>query len=181
MIALQKIVSGGQTGVDQAALETAIECGLQCDGWSPPDGRDEDGNAVAEVFGLQPTPHDTSPLRPDVARSQRTEWNICCSDATLIFCPAKTAERDAGTAWTRAAADLFRRPWKLIEDPQHPAATSEIIGWLEQQIPPARWLNVAGPSRKTLERLVGPDACREFLAATRAVLRTLCSNRALPQ
>lgn len=182
MIALQRIVSGGQTGVDQAVLQTAMECGLPCGGWCPPDGRDEDGNAVAEALGLRPTPHDASRLQPGVARSQRTEWNVCCSDATLIFCPAGAA-RDPGTVFTKAAAELLQRPWKLIGDPQHPAATSEIIAWLDQQIPPVRWLNVAGPNRSTLERLFGPDGCRDFLTGTRAVLQFICrrSGGALAQ
>ena len=154
MIVLQKIVSGGQTGVDRAALETAIECGLPCGGWCPPDGCDEDGNVVAAAFGLRPTPHDASRLRPELARSQRTEWNVCCSDAILIFCPAE-ADSDPGSAWTKEAAELFGRPWKLVSCPQHPAAASAVTAWLERQVPPVKWLNVAGPSRSTLAASLG--------------------------
>ncbi|MBV9758496.1 MAG: hypothetical protein JO047_15720, partial [Alphaproteobacteria bacterium] len=109
---------------------------------------------------------------PDLARSQRTEWNVCCSDASLIFCPAEAAS-DPGTAWTRAAAELLARPCKVIDDPARPGAAAEVVAWLDQCAPPVRWLNVAGPSRRTLETQIGAERCRAFLAAVGAVLRSV--------
>jgi hypothetical protein len=39
----EKIVSGGQTGVDRAALDVALELELPCGGWCPKGRRAEDG------------------------------------------------------------------------------------------------------------------------------------------
>jgi len=38
-----KIISGGQTGVDRAALDVALELGIPCRGWCPKDRQAEDG------------------------------------------------------------------------------------------------------------------------------------------
>jgi Circularly permutated YpsA SLOG family len=172
MAGLTRIVSGGQRGVDQTALRAAIDCGLECGGWCPLDRQDEEGPIPAE-YPLQPTPYETSLLAPEVTRSQRTEWNVFCSDATLIFHVAKQSEDDPGTLWTARFAARFQRPC-LFCDPRTPAAASEIIRWLEriatEQRRPARWLNVAGPSKRQLSAELGDSECDRFLAATRAVI-----------
>jgi hypothetical protein len=172
MAGLTRIVSGGQRGVDQTALRAAIDCGLECGGWCPPDRRDEEGPIPAE-FPLQPTAYDTSLLAPEVGRSQRTEWNVFCSDATVIFHVPKQGEDDPGTLWTAKFAAHFERPC-LFCDPRRPGAAPEIIRWLadieREQGRPVRWLNIAGPSKRRLSAEVGDSECDSFLAATRAVI-----------
>jgi len=71
-----KIVSGGQTGADRAALDWAIRNGVPCGGWCPKGRRAEDGAIEAKY-----------PLKESSSRSylQRTEWNVGDSDGTVVF------------------------------------------------------------------------------------------------
>src|SRR3989442_8006923 len=71
-----EIVSGGQTGVDRAALDTALALGLTCGGWCPRGRRAEDGPLPAR-YPLRETPSASYP--------ERTEWNVRDSDGTLVL------------------------------------------------------------------------------------------------
>ena len=72
----ERIVSGGQTGADRAALDWAIERGIPHGGWCPRGRRAEDGR-IDRRYALRETPaHDYQ---------QRTRWNVRDSDGTLIF------------------------------------------------------------------------------------------------
>jgi hypothetical protein len=142
MATLGKIISGGQTGVDQAALRAAQKAGLPCGGWCPP-GRACESGTIPREFPLKETPTDRSPSAPEVPRSLRTEWNVRDSDATLIFQPGSLDKPDAGTAWTAQCAADLKRPL-LICDPWDPAAPGKVLEWLNGFSP--RTLNVAGPS-----------------------------------
>ena len=139
---LSKVISGGQTGVDQAALRAAQACGLECGGWCPP-GRECESGVIPSRFPLQETPRDRSPDASDIPRSQRTEWNVRDSDATLLLRPRSTAAEDLGTAWTEQCAARFGSPL-LVLDPGDPNAAADIQRWLSAV--EARTLNVAGPS-----------------------------------
>ena len=76
MALLRRVVSGGQTGVDRAALDVAIALGFAHGGWCPAGRLAEDGPIDARY-----------PLRetPSADPSQRTEWNVRDSDATLVL------------------------------------------------------------------------------------------------
>ena len=137
---LTKIISGGQTGVDQAALRAAVDCGLKTGGWCPPGCRSEEG-PVPVLFGLQETPHDVSPGLEDIPRSQRTHWNVRDSDVTVVFNPDHCD--DNGTAATLRVADDLGKPLFMITRTRE-KNTSEFISWLQSQ--EAEILNVAGPS-----------------------------------
>src|SRR5436190_21358059 len=71
-----KIISGGQTGADRAALNFAIAHGIPHGGWCPKNRRAEDGPIPAK-YSLNET--------PSTHYAQRTEWNVRHSNATLIF------------------------------------------------------------------------------------------------
>lgn len=84
---LSHVVSGGQTGVDRAALRAARATGLRTGGWCPPGRAAEDG-VVPKDFPLRETSTDRSESAPLVPRSMRTELNVRDSDATLVFLSA---------------------------------------------------------------------------------------------
>jgi hypothetical protein len=144
MVRIRKVISGGQTGVDQAALRAAQDCGLETGGWCPP-GRLCETGMIPDRFPLQETPEDRSPLAPDIPRSQRTEWNIRDSDASLILRPASLAV-DPGTDWAEQYAARLGRP-VLIVDPWDPDAADRIRAWLDSL--EIRTLSVGGPSEST--------------------------------
>ena len=73
---VRKIVSGGQTGVDRAALDFAIRHGIAHGGYCPKGRRSESGR-IAEKYQL------TECASPDYA--MRTALNILHSDGTLIL------------------------------------------------------------------------------------------------
>src|SRR5438876_1977372 len=89
---VSKIISGGQTGVDRAALDVALELGIPCGGWCPQGRRAEDG-VIPARYPLRETPWWGYP--------QRTEWNVRDSDGTLILAEG---EPDRGTVLTRELA-----------------------------------------------------------------------------
>ncbi|MGZ5849817.1 MAG: YpsA SLOG family protein [Methyloceanibacter sp.] len=76
-----KILSGGQTGVDRAALDAAIEKGIACGGWCPKGGWAEDMPQPLGLIALYPMLQET-PLADPV---QRTEWNVRDSDLLLVL------------------------------------------------------------------------------------------------
>lgn len=73
---LIKIVSGGQTGADRAALDWALAHGVPCGGWCPKGRKAEDG-PIDLKYPLKETPSSSY--------IQRTEWNVRDSDATVVF------------------------------------------------------------------------------------------------
>src|SRR5262245_42612842 len=139
------VVSGGQTGVDQAALRAALDSGLMVGGWCPP-GRQSESGTIPTEFGLRETPSDRSPDAPDVPRSQRTEWNVRDSDATLIIRPHTSAVPDRGTEWAMRCTERYARPL-LVCDPDDPAAIDAIVRWLATL--PISTLSVGGPSERS--------------------------------
>ncbi len=125
-----KIVSGGQTGVDRAALDVALERGLSCGGWCPQGRRAEDGR-IDPRYPLQETPWDGYP--------QRTEWNVRDSDGTLIL---TYGEADRGTVLTVELVQRKKKPY-LIVDIAGEVDVKVIRAWAEAN--GVRVLNVAGP------------------------------------
>jgi hypothetical protein len=130
---IKKIVSGGQTGVDRAALDVALELGLACGGWVPLGRRAEDGRIPARY-----------PLRETAtaAYPQRTRLNVRDADATLILTRGDPA---GGTAFTIACARKLDRPCMLVdlERPDLEQVAAVVREWLGDER--VRVLNVAGP------------------------------------
>ena len=130
MVALEKIVSGGQTGVDRAALDAALAAGLACGGWCPRGRWAEDG-PIASRYPLVETPQATP--------AQRTAWNVRDADATLVV--ARGAPR-GGTALAIERARAEGRP-VLVLDLATECDFAAIESWLDRCA--TRVLNVAGP------------------------------------
>jgi Circularly permutated YpsA SLOG family len=127
---LSKIVSGGQTGVDRAALDVALARGLACGGWCPRGRRAEDG-PIALRYPLQETAAPAYPVR--------TRWNVRDSDGTLIL---TRGQPDRGTALTVEIARRLGRPFLLV-DLQESKDVAGIRQWLKDKA--IHVLNVAGP------------------------------------
>src|SRR5438132_11535718 len=109
---VQKIISGGQTGADQAALDVAMALGIECGGWCPP-GRMCENGQIPSGYPLKETPTERSSNAPEVPRSQRTEWNVRDAEATLIL--KSTDQRtDMGTEWTIQCAINYAKPYLII-------------------------------------------------------------------
>ncbi len=127
---IEKILSGGQTGVDRAALDVAIELGIPCGGWCPKGRRAEDG-VIARHYPLQET--SSTDYR------ERTQRNVRAAEGTLIL---TADELRGGTALTRALAEKLRKPC-LVVDPTQRASVRRARAWLATH--GIRTLNVAGP------------------------------------
>jgi hypothetical protein len=124
------IVSGGQSGVDRAALDTALLLGLPCRGWCPKGRWAEDG-PIPLHYPLQET--DTATV------GVRTELNVLDSDGTLILALEKLA---GGTGLTAKRARHHDKPLRIqmLTD----AVDREAFWlWIEQNH--IRTLNIAGP------------------------------------
>lgn len=125
-----KIVSGGQTGVDRAALDAALALGIELGGWCPRGRRAEDGH-IDERYPLRET--------PSRIYRQRTEWNVRDSDATLILC---RGEMTGGTRLTAELAVGYARPLLVLDLDSGPES-GIVVDWLGGHL--AGVLNVAGP------------------------------------
>ena len=99
-----KIISGGQTGVDRAALDFAIRHGIPYGGFVPKDRWAEDGRIPNIYHGLVGT--DTS----DPA--ERTRLNVTTSKRVLVISRGKP---DGGTRLTIALAKQFNKPFVLVD------------------------------------------------------------------
>lgn len=131
---LRRIVSGGQTGADRAALDVALERGLEIGGWVPRGRLAEDGVVPGRYRGLREGDS------PDPA--VRTALNVRDSDATLVVSHGPLA---GGSLLTWREAERRGRPVLHVDlsvlSPA--AAVARLRAWLEEVDPAV--LNVAGP------------------------------------
>ena len=127
---VDRIVSGGQTGVDRAGLDVAIELGIEHGGWCPRGRRAEDG-PIPDCYSLKETDS------PDYA--VRTEQNVIDSDGTLILYFGRLG---GGTNLTYQLARKHGRP-RFLVDLTDPKSVQEVRRWLVEEA--IRVLNVAGP------------------------------------
>jgi hypothetical protein len=129
----QHIVSGGQTGVDRAALDFAVEHEYTHGGWAP-HGRMADDGIIALKYQLWEL--DQGNYR------QRTRRNVEDSDATLII---NFGVLDGGTLATQAFAENLSKPYLVVQLDRDvtPEAVASVVEWLRQN--DVKTLNVAGP------------------------------------
>lgn len=150
MLPIEKIISGGQSGVDRAALDAAEQHDLACGGWCPRGRRAEDGR-IDERYPLEETPQRNY--------AQRTEWNVRDSDGTLILCHGTPS---GGTAQTIETAKVMQKPL-LVVNLDEETDIASIRRWLEQH--DIRVLNIAGPRESQV-----PGIYREALALLNRLL-----------
>jgi hypothetical protein len=133
-----KIVSGGQTGADQAGLDWAVSHHIEHGGWCPKGRRSEDGE-IDSAYPLTET--------PTPGYLERTEWNIRDSDASVIFTLAE--ELDGGSKKTAELADKLGRPWRHFHPRVHPKYLASFLNRYQ-----VRTLNIAG-KRESLAPGIG--------------------------
>jgi hypothetical protein len=126
-----RIVSGGQTGVDRAALDFALARGWPHGGWCPR-GRRTEAGPLAAKYQLRET--------PAADYRQRTAWNVRDSDGTVIFSLA--ARLAGGSAHTAACIRRLVKPW-LHLTPAVPLPARRLREFVAAHS--IHTLNVAGP------------------------------------
>lgn len=148
------IVSGGQTGVDRAALDAAIAAGLPYRGWCPKGGWAEDyphpPGVRTRYPGLQETP-DSSP-------DQRTGWNVRDADALMVLADERGIAASRGTARALAHAHELDKP-HIVIDLERAGALKLAQDFLRRRT--AQALCIAGP-RESESPGIYAEA-REFL------------------
>ena len=156
---IQKIISGGQTGADRAALDFAIKHNLPYGGWVPKGRKTEDGT-LPEKYHLQEMPTNQY--------SKRTEKNVLDSDGTLILSHGLLT---GGSALTTGFADLHRKPWIHIDlqTTLSPDASRMIREWIGRN--GIKIMNVAGP-RASKDPMIY-QAVTELLEETKRVQESL--------
>jgi hypothetical protein len=130
---IKKIISGGQTGADQAALDVAIELGIPHGGWIGK-GRKTEAGRLREKYQLKEM--------PTAEYVKRTEQNVIDSDGTLII---THGELTGGTQYTAKMALKHNKPWMHVDanELSVEAAVHIIRAWISGN--EVEVLNVAGP------------------------------------
>ncbi len=130
---IRQIISGGQTGVDRAALDVAIKLALPHGGWIPK-GRITENGPLADKYNLKETESSSY--------AERTEKNVTDADGTLII---SRGPLTGGSEYTREMALKHDRSWLHIDLSQSAAfqAVTTINQWIIQK--KIGILNVAGP------------------------------------
>lgn len=155
---LEKVISGGQTGVDRAALDAALAAGLPTGGCCPRGRKAEDG-VIPDNYPLREL---DSPLY-----SSRTEKNVVDADGTLILNKGALTE---GTKATYDFAIQHGRPCLVVQLDQlerKETSVRQVTAWIEEY--GLRILNVAGPRESKWPGGIYGDAFR-FLASLFAAL-----------
>ena len=130
---ISKIISGGQTGVDRAALDVAIKNNIPHGGWCPKGRKAEDG-IIKDTYLLEETVTDDY--------SERTKRNISDSDGTLVLVKKIPVEVKDGTILTINYAQQEKKPLLVIALDNHDFF-SLIKHWIDEHN--IQILNIAGP------------------------------------
>ena len=153
---IERVVSGGQTGVDRAALDAAATLGVPIGGWCPRGRKAEDG-LIDPRYPLRET--------PSADYAQRTEWNVRDADGTLIL------TRDGlsgGSAQTAQDVAQHGKPC-LVVDLAMPPSPSVFREWITRHH--IRVLNVAGPRESK-----APGIYAEAFARLRTLMNDCLSH-----
>lgn len=128
-----KIISGAQTGVDRAALDAAIESGIDAGGWCP-EGRISEDGTIPEKYPVQ--------VLKDAGYRQRTRKNVVDSDGTVII---YFGYPSGGTELTISFCIKEHKPYVLIdaEEISIKRASTKVLSFIEKHS--IITLNVAVP------------------------------------
>ena len=130
---IRKIVSGGQTGADRAALDTAIKFNIDHGGWVPAGRRAEDG-VLPPVYHMEEM--DT------VHYSRRTERNVREAQATVII---SRGVLKGGSLLTWKLAQMLKKPCCHLDLHDMDEFEAAVVLQSFLRTHPVEILNVAGP------------------------------------
>jgi len=132
-MSLQKIISGGQTGADQGALDAAIFCAFP-HGGSVPAGRKTEAGTLSEKYGMVELASAHYPVR--------TEKNVADADGTLVV---SNGSLSGGSLLTSKIAQAQGKAWIHIDFKKEnsSSALTRALAWVASNH--IRILNVAGP------------------------------------
>ena len=157
VIKQQKIIrirTGGQTGVDRAAMDTAKEYGIPLCGWCPKNGWAEDYPSAPGLLKNYPELKET----PLEGTMQRTEWNMRDADAILTIIPEGSLP-SPGTDVGLSAGETMEKPMLTVEGVDD---VPRILAWLNS-LPDEVELCVGGPRASECSQAY--DIARETLSA----------------
>ena len=127
---ISKLISGGQTGVDRAALDFALANQIECGGWCPK-GRTAEHGIIPIKYPLTETSGSDY--------KERTKFNVRDSEGTLIFINGYI---DEGTKLTMDTADDLKKPCFIYDFSKNPEK-DKLLRWLSEN--KIKTLNIAGP------------------------------------
>lgn len=167
------IRTGGQTGVDRAALLAAMELGLPYEGWCPRNGWADDRQTAPGLLTEFPNLRET----PSGDRRQRTAWNVRDADATLILSFYSVNATSAGSDFTTFCADvLYEKPFRTANVAEQ-RGRDDVPAWIDAMRAKldgrSLVLNIAGP--REIEMPGIQAAATRYL---RQLLRTASAARA---
>jgi hypothetical protein len=163
------IISGGQSGVDRAALDAAIARGIPYVGWCPKGGWAEDFSDPPGVLARYPLLQET----PSADPAERTEWNVRDSDACLILFDANAVAVSKGTVLTGDVAKRYAKPLLVVDVGAADAvenATAWLAALLAAHTPDAPFrLMIGGPREREVPGIFekGKGVLGHILAAQR--------------
>jgi hypothetical protein len=161
---IKKIISGGQTGADRAALDVALKFGIPHGGWIPK-GRKTEKGPLPEKYKLQEMPTDSY--------EARTEQNVLDSNGTLIISRGKLT---GGSDYTRKMTLKHKKQLLGIDlnYTGHFDGASLAASWIKLQR--VQVLNVAGP-RASEDRQIYSDV----VIILEKVVRIFADEQRIPE
>lgn len=159
-----KIISGGQSGVDRAALDAAIAAGLDYGGWCPKGGWAEDFPDPPGLLARYGRLRET----PSAGPRQRTEWNVRDADRLLVLVDARGLAVSEGTADACDFATALGKPQSVV-DVDRPEALPQALAFVRQG---GTALCIAGPRESEAPGIYGkarPFLCALFANSIHAV------------
>ncbi len=134
---ISKIISGGQTGVDRAALDFALGNNISCGGWCPKGRLAEDGEIPVKY-----------PLQETVSQryEKRTKKNVIDSDGTLIITDKEPLS--LGTKLTMEICQKRQKPYLIVYSKPGADAGRQFWTWVSKNA--ISVLNIAGPRESTV-------------------------------
>lgn len=165
---LERIVSGGQTGVDRGALDGAIAAGIAIGGWIPKGRKAEDGAVPARYAGMREAPVS--------GYVWRTERNTIDSDATLVLWPGDPKRLSGGTKRTVGFAERHGKPVRTFPLRHDFFALGGAAFWIHEN--GFKTLNVAGPRESKHPGIQSLAA--GYVAALAGKLRAFAADDSAP-